>query len=173
MELIITVVVAAVLLAIAIPNFNTVINSHRLLTVANDLVTELNEARLEAIKLNSYTQLCSNSATSNTTDTLGAGCGTQLGAVYEQINNGGTLTASQLLQPTQDIDNTNIHVHGTFNAIRYDGLGFGYQPGTSTPFTGTVVDLCSTSLNALNHIQVQMTGGSVITTSSPFTGTCP
>jgi type IV fimbrial biogenesis protein FimT len=172
-ELIITVAVAAVLLAIAVPNFNQTINSHRLMTVANDLVSELNEARMEAIKINSYTQLCSNTQAANTTDTLGTACGTQLGAVYEQINVNGTVTPSQLLQPTQDIVNTAIQVHGTFNAIRYTGLGLGYLPGTSTPFSGTVVDLCSTNLNSNNHIQVVMSGGSVLSTSSPFTGTCP
>lgn len=173
MELVITLIVAGILLAIAIPNFNQLINSHRLLTVTNDVVSELNEARLEAIKLNSYTQLCSNDQASNTTDTLGAACGTHLGAVYEQINSGGGVTATPLLQPTQEIDNSSIQVHGTFNAIRYNGLGLAYPPGTSTPFDGTVVDLCSTSLSSNNHIQVMISGGSIISTSSPFTGGCP
>lgn len=172
-ELIITIAVAAVLLAIAVPNFNQTINSHRLMTVANDLVTELNEARMEAIKINSYTQLCSNTQAANTTDTLGTQCGTQLGAVYEQINTNGNVTTPLLVQQTQDIDNTTIQVHGTFNAIRYNGLGLGYEPGTSTPFTGTVADLCSTNLSGNNHIQVVMSGGSVLSTSSPFAGACP
>lgn len=173
MELVITLIVAGILLTIAIPNFNQLINSHRLLTVANDLVDELNVARLQAIKLNSYTQLCSNDQTSNTTDTLGAQCGTQLGAVYEQTTNSGGVTATALLQPTQDLTNTAIHVHGTFNAVRYNGMGLAYKPGTTTPIDGTVVDLCSTNLSSSNHIQVVISGGSIISTTSPFTGDCP
>lgn len=170
-ELLIAMAVVAVLTIVAIPSFNNMIVSHRLLTVANDIVSEMAEARLEAIKLNSYTQLCSNSQTSNTSaDTLGTDCGTSLGAVYEQTSNG---TVQVLLQPTQEIDSTTIQVSGTFNAIRYDGLGIGYQPGTSTPYSGTVVDLCSSSISTNNHIQVLMSGGSVVSTNGPFTGTCP
>jgi type IV fimbrial biogenesis protein FimT len=173
LELVTTITVAAILLAIAVPNFNHMINSHRLTTVANDLVTELTEARLEAIKLNSYTQLCSNSQTSNATDTLGTACGTSVGAVFEQIKNAdGSVGAQQLLQPTQELSSGTLQVT-TFNAVRYSGLGLGYKPGTSTPVDGTVADICSTSLSTNNHIQVVMSGGSLFSISSPFTATCP
>ena len=49
-ELMITIVVAAVLLAVAVPSFRSVIQNNRLATSANQLVTGLTVARSEAIK---------------------------------------------------------------------------------------------------------------------------
>ena len=49
-ELIITLVVAAILFAIAIPNMRTFIQNGRLSSQANDFVTDLTYARSEAIK---------------------------------------------------------------------------------------------------------------------------
>lgn len=49
-ELMVTIAIAAILLAVAIPNFIPTITSNRLTTHANELVTALNLARSEAIK---------------------------------------------------------------------------------------------------------------------------
>lgn len=49
-ELMVTISIAGILLAIAIPSFTSVISSNRLTTFANDLVTTFNLARSEAIK---------------------------------------------------------------------------------------------------------------------------
>ncbi len=49
-ELLVTIAVISVLIGIAIPNFTAIIQSNRLSTCANDLVTALNFARSEAIK---------------------------------------------------------------------------------------------------------------------------
>jgi type IV fimbrial biogenesis protein FimT len=49
-ELIVTVTIAGILGAIAIPSFISAINSNRLTTFANELMTSLNVARSEAIK---------------------------------------------------------------------------------------------------------------------------
>src|SRR5487761_2254403 len=80
-ELMITLAVAVILLVIAVPSFRTMTISNRLTTTANDVVGALNTARMEAIKRNAGTQLCSNNATLNTSDTLGTACGTAAGAV--------------------------------------------------------------------------------------------
>ncbi|OAI21157.1 pilus assembly protein FimT [Methylomonas lenta] len=49
-ELMVTISIAGILLAIAVPSFTSVITSNRLTTFANDLVTTFNLARSEAIK---------------------------------------------------------------------------------------------------------------------------
>lgn len=49
-ELMVTITIAGILLAIAIPNFTSIITSNRLTTITNELVTSLNLARSEAIK---------------------------------------------------------------------------------------------------------------------------
>ncbi|MGZ8239919.1 MAG: GspH/FimT family pseudopilin [Methylobacter sp.] len=49
-ELMITISIAAILMAIAMPSFTSTIRSNRLTTYANEFVTALNLARSEAIK---------------------------------------------------------------------------------------------------------------------------
>ncbi len=49
-ELIITISIAAILVGIAIPSFDSIIKSTRLTTYANELVSSLNLARSEAVK---------------------------------------------------------------------------------------------------------------------------
>lgn len=177
-ELVITLVVAAVLFSVAIPSFNNLINSNRLTTGTNALVGALNTARMEAIKRNGSVQFCSGSATTNTTsDTLGTACGTNAGAVFVLT---APSAATTVLAPPSALSIPSLKVRGTIAAIRFNGTGVGYAPGTSTPFgstsaTGsTVVELCSTALKANNDIQITMATGSIITSSSPSTvATCP
>jgi type IV fimbrial biogenesis protein FimT len=176
-ELMITIAVAAILLVIAVPSFNNIINTNRLNTAANAMVAALNNARLEAIKRNGSVQFCSNSATSNNgsvSDTLSTACGTSSGAVFALT---GT-TATQVMASPSQLAISSLQVRGTIAAIRFNGQGLGYAPGSTTPYdtttTGTVVvDLCSTALTTNNDIQIDMATGTIITTSSPSTVTCP
>jgi type IV fimbrial biogenesis protein FimT len=58
-ELLITIAIASILMAVAVPSFNQMIVSSRLTTQANDLVSAVNLARSEAIKRNASITLCS------------------------------------------------------------------------------------------------------------------
>lgn len=51
-ELMVTIAVAAILLAIATPSFTALINSNRLTGAANEMVATLQAARMEAVRLN-------------------------------------------------------------------------------------------------------------------------
>jgi len=57
-ELIITVVVAAVLASIAIPSFNNFVREERITSLANEILTSLVYARTEAIKRNRRVTMC-------------------------------------------------------------------------------------------------------------------
>jgi type IV fimbrial biogenesis protein FimT len=57
-ELMVTLAIAAILLAIAGPNFTTFVQNNRLVGQANDLVTMLTLARSEAIKRNRPVTVC-------------------------------------------------------------------------------------------------------------------
>jgi type IV fimbrial biogenesis protein FimT len=57
-ELMLTIAIAAVVMGLAIPSFNTAIKNNRLTTQANDLVTSLNLARSEAVKRGTRVRLC-------------------------------------------------------------------------------------------------------------------
>ena len=174
-ELMITLAVVVVLTVIAVPSFRNMINSNRLTTAANEMVGALNLARMEAIKRNGSTQFCSNSATNNTSDALGGYCTTQSGAIY--VLTTGTPPDTQVRATPASLSMP-VQLHGNIVAIRFNGQGLGYQAGTtSTPFDSTtagspIADLCTAALSSNNHIQISMTTGSIITTSTS-TGACP
>lgn len=68
-ELLIVMVIASILAAIAAPSFSRFIGDTRMATTYNLLTSDLNRARLEAIKRNSWMLICVRNAS-------GDGCGT-------------------------------------------------------------------------------------------------
>jgi type IV fimbrial biogenesis protein FimT len=167
LELIVTMTIAVVLIMIAVPSFKNITLSNRLTTAANDIVGAIYSARTEAVKLNAATQLCSNSATNNTADTLGTACASQTGAVYALT--GGT--ATQIRASAVGIA-TPLKLNGDMVALRFTSAGLGQQAGTTTPFSNTVVDICTSSLSNNNHRVITMTTGSIISTTTT-SGACP
>lgn len=167
-ELLITMAVALVLIMIAVPSFKSLTLSNKLNTAANDIVNAIHVARMEAVKRNANTQLCSNSASANTSDTLGTACTTQTGAVYALIGSG---TASPVLAATPGITGA-VQLKGDVTAIRFGGQGLGQKVGTTSPYTGAVADICTSQTSKDNHRTINMTTGSilVVTTNS---GACP
>jgi type IV fimbrial biogenesis protein FimT len=109
-ELLITVAVASILLAIAVPSFNQMIISGRLTAQSNEMVGAISLARSEAIKRNASVTLCrSTNATDcvTTADTWGTWIiRTAAGTVVRQgaINNfAGTLVMRSTLTNDQVI----------------------------------------------------------------------
>jgi type IV fimbrial biogenesis protein FimT len=108
-ELMVTVAVASILLAVAVPSFNQMIVSGRLTAQANELVTALSLARSEGIKRNANVTFC-RAATSNSTV-----CVTQAGNWQNWIvrSSGGdvvrrgevnTFNGAMVVQSTLDTD---------------------------------------------------------------------
>lgn len=173
-ELMVTVAVAAVLMVIAVPSFNNMINAYRLTTTVNDFIAAINTARLEAVKLNGYTQLCSDSTTNNTGDTLGVACNpqsgvAQSGAVYSLA---GT-TAAPVLASTAGLTSP-VQLSGSIAALRFSGIGLGYLAGgnSGSPYSGLVATICNNLLKSNNRVAIKITGGSIVYTQTS-TGTCP
>jgi type IV fimbrial biogenesis protein FimT len=73
LELLTTVFVASILLAIAVPSFRDMSAGNRLTTQANDVVAALNLARSEAIKRNTTVTFCRASTAADTTCVTSAG----------------------------------------------------------------------------------------------------
>lgn len=57
-ELMVTLAVAAILLAIATPSFTSIINSNRLASAANEMVAVIQTARMEAVRRNTTVSVC-------------------------------------------------------------------------------------------------------------------
>ncbi|WP_267222892.1 GspH/FimT family pseudopilin [Dyella silvae] len=168
LELMVSLAVAGVLLIIAVPSFSNMILTNRLTTVANDMVAAINTARMEAIKRNANTQFCSNLAASNQTDTLGAACTTQTGAVYVTTGTAGT---TQVLSSTASLT-TPVQLSGNVVALRFTSQGIGQQAGTTAPFGAQIADICTSKLSSNNHRQIWMAAGSILEVTQS-TGACP
>jgi type IV fimbrial biogenesis protein FimT len=168
-ELMITMAVALVLIMIAVPSFKNLTLSNKLTTTANDIVGAINIARMEAVKRNASAQLCSNTTGNNTSDTLGSACTTETGSVY--ILTGGTPATTQVLVGTSGITSP-IQLNGDMKAVRFTGQGLGQAAGTSTSYSGTIVDICTSQMSTDNHRVIEMAAGSIITTTTK-SGHCP
>ncbi|WP_108471531.1 GspH/FimT family pseudopilin [Rhodanobacter thiooxydans] len=166
-ELLITMAVAVVLIVIAVPSFKSITLSSKLTTTANDIVNALNVARMEAVRRNANTQLCSDSASVNTADVLGAQCGTEVGAVYAMAG----ANPSPVLAGTTGIAGA-VQLSGNLKAIRFGGQGLGQATGTTSPFSGTVADICTSQMSSDNHRVITMTAGSILVTTTS-SGACP
>jgi type IV fimbrial biogenesis protein FimT len=168
----ITVAVAVILLAIAVPSFQNLILSSRLGTVSNALIDRLNSARLNAIKFNAPSQFCGSTSAVNTTDTLGTACATSAGAVYALPT--GSAGATKLLAAPSDLTGSIQIASSGVAAVRFSSLGFGYKPTatSASPFGGLLAVICTPRLSSNNRREITMTGGSIITTATT-TGACP
>lgn len=166
-ELLITMTVAVVLIMIAVPSFKSLTLSNKLNTTANDIVNAIHVARMEAVKRNANTQLCSNSASANTSDTLGGACGTEAGAVYAMSG----AAPSQVLAGTSGIT-APIQLNGDMTALRFTAQGLARKVGTTTPYGDTVVDICTSQMSTDNHRVITMTAGSILATTTT-SGNCP
>lgn len=165
-ELMVAVVVAAVLLAVAVPSFKSITISNKLNTAVNDLVGSLNTARMEAIKANASAQFCSNASSSNGSDSQGAKCTTQtVGAVV--LATGSTLTVVRAGSPIP----APLIISSSATAIRFSGDGIGHAVGNTAPYQGTVADICTSSTSTNNHRIIKMTSGTILETS-PSSGAC-
>jgi len=179
----VVLVLSAIALAIAVPGFTNLIISNRLAATANAYISAFNQARLEAVKRNRPTQVCSNSSSSNTTSTLGTACGTALGAVYILNPDGTTTTPVQnaltLLSDIEAADGNNGSQAAV--ALRFDGQGLavdanGNADGSGTgPYMGLAADFYTSRISSDNHSCIYITTGSIISSCkmTNSNGGCP
>jgi type IV fimbrial biogenesis protein FimT len=169
-ELVVTLAVAGVLIGIAVPSYSRMIAANRLSTATNSFVASLNSARMEAVRRNRPTQFCSNSATKNSNDTLGAACGTAGGAAFA-LNSDGSTTK---LQSAPMMPNS-VTVAAGITALRYSGQGLGRNPVGNAIYTGLLADISSSQISTNNHRCIYVTTGSIVSvcTRSFSTGACP
>ncbi|WP_407275949.1 GspH/FimT family pseudopilin [Halothiobacillus sp. DCM-1] len=140
-ELMVTLVVAAILLAIAIPSFTYLTVSNKLSASANSLVNNLMMARAEAVKRNTDVNVCATSTCAvvpaNATTIQTGITGIQPGVI--------------------DIQNVKAL------SFRAQGLA---TPGTATtaPYTGLVADIYTSQISSNTHRCIYLTAGSVVST---------
>jgi len=127
LELMITMAIAAILLTVAVPSFQTTIGNNRLATQTNTLVTDINIARSEAVKRGTGILLCSsanpNAATPTCTGAGNAWTGGWL--VFVDADGSNAFDAGDtLIKVGQAIGGTaTILTANTLNTFTYNGDG--------------------------------------------------
>jgi len=163
----ITLAVAVVLLTIAVPSFRSMTYTNKLTTAVNDVIASISTAKMEAIKRGGNAQLCSNSVTNNSSDTLGSACGSQTSAVYLLTKSD---IAEQVRSPTPELTGA-VVLKGDMVALRFNGQGLARKVGDTAPYNGDVVMICTTALSTNNQRTITMAAGGILTTSTS-SGSC-
>ncbi len=130
-ELMVTVAVAATVLTVGVPSFRELIQNNRLTTAVNDMVTEFNLARSEAVKRGAPVTLCKR-------NTAGTGCDSTVAwlsgwIVFADTNGNGTVdSGDQILRIHGPLSGINSLNFGSRNRVTFDGHGF------ATGYSGTM-----------------------------------
>lgn len=129
-ELIITLAIAAILMSIAIPNFQTFVLNNRMAAQANDFMTAIGLARSEAIKRATPVSLCKSI---DGTSCITAGNWAQGWIVFTDGDVAGTMDGTDaVIQVRGTLEGTTTLI-GNANVadfIAYGATGFGTLPGT-------------------------------------------
>lgn len=149
-ELMVTLAVLAILLTVALPNFQIFVMNGRMASQTNDLITALNLARSEAVKRAANVTVCASSDGASCTGSWAAGwivrdaAGTPI-RVQRALGSGSTLTGG-----------TDVA-----SAITFTASGRTTIPTTATVAT-TTLTLCPPSPAAVQGraIQIERTGRS-------------
>jgi type IV fimbrial biogenesis protein FimT len=135
-ELMITLVVAAILLAIAIPSFTYLTVSNRLTTTANELVNRLSLARSDAIKRNTLISVAADGALS-------------------------VVTPASIISPAITVPGSVNY--GQTQALEVTQMGILQAVGATVGYSGLVADFNSSRISSNNHRCVYVTTGTVVT----------
>ena len=125
-ELMVTIAIAAILLAIAVPNLRSLFINNRLVTTANNFVASLNTARSEAIRRGVAVSLKKNSTTSGDWGSAGW-------TMFVDSNGNGSLDSGET---TLKIENAlpsplTLYANNNFlNYIRFTPSGQSNNSGT-------------------------------------------
>jgi type IV fimbrial biogenesis protein FimT len=144
LELVITMTVAAILMALAVPSYRYVTSTNRIAAEVNGLLGDMQFARAEAIKEGQTVTVC---ASSNGTSCLGAAATAWQNGwiVFSDVNSDHTMTngtdAILRVQPT--FTSTDTLVSNNIGYVTFNREGF----ATGLAATGAQLTLHATPLN--------------------------
>lgn len=175
-ELMVTVSILAILMAVAIPSFQSMIASSQLTTATNDFMATLGQARSDAIRRGSRVTVCKSA---NGTQCVTTGDWHQ---GWIMFNDPGRSGASANLDTGETIIfaapalTTGIAIKGNLDYISFAADG---QPKnmTGAPYFGTI-RICSTAASLTNDkrardLILSRAGRSVIELKTGIAASCP
>ena len=158
-ELMVTLVIAAILLTAGVPSFNTLIKNNRLTTSNNELVSALNLARSEAIKRGLRVTVCKSSDQASC-DTSGTGW-QQGWIVFTDTNDNADYdSATETLLRVHGPLPGQLSVSGNSNVANYISyVAAGQSRLTSGAFQAGTLSLCDDRTgNIGNNLVLSVTG---------------
>lgn len=170
-ELMVTIAIAGILLAIAVPSFSELVSNNRLSARSNEMVSAIAFARSEAMKRGRPVTLC-RSANSGSGVETGWSCATGSGGwetgwvVFVDTDNDGVADVGEpRLRGKEGFGTTAYTMRGTSNIA--NRITFTDQGMTALDSDGTLT-VCDTHRRVSRQISIAITGRSL----PPTTGTC-
>ncbi len=134
-ELMMTLVVGSIILTLAVPSFRDMIQNNRITTQANELVTALNLARMEAIRRGTPVSVCASTdqATCSGVNDWSTGW-----ILFEDTNATGNPAVNELIRAWGALSgNPTLSENGGTAFVRYQSNG---TTGVASTFTHTIPD---------------------------------
>lgn len=163
-ELMVTVVVLAIVMAIAFPSFTALLNGNRLTTAANELSASLQLARSEALRGNASVTLCR----SDNGSACAAGANWNMWIV---IRGAEVLRVSEVRPDVQVSASPAITGNGARVVFRPDGLA--RNAAGSALLNGSIAICMPTTRPPENQRFVAIAGGSRVAIARGTNGRCP
>lgn len=149
-ELMVTVAVLAIIMALAVPSFTGLIRSNRLTGAANELIAAVQLTRSEAVRLNGGVSLCRSDD--------GATCASGGNWTrYLTVARDGTVLRSTTLRTGLVVTSSTLDALGDKLTFGADGIA---RNSSGTPVTGGIV-VCMAVTNPSSNVRtVKLMGGS-------------
>lgn len=147
-ELMITLSIFGILVAIVTPSFSRLVAGNTISSVRDNLISSLNFAKTEAIRLNTNVSVC---PSSNGTSCLNSEDWSQGWIVYQDTGAGKTSTVGTVLRVVDDANGINVIHRGETTGlspsvfIRYLPQGFARD---SAPMPAQVIAFCDANGDA-------------------------
>lgn len=139
-ELVIAMVVAAILLAIAIPSFDRLIRNNRMASAVNGLAGAVHLARMEAVRRNKRVTVCKGSANNGCANSNGWEQGW---IVFEDSNGDANYDSGEDLLREHESLPSNLAVTGNTNVADYISfVATGRAQLTSGAFQSGTIKVC-------------------------------
>lgn len=175
-ELLVTISILAILMALAIPSFQSMIASSSLTTTTNDLANTLAQARSNAIRRGGRVTVCKSASATQCATT---GNWEQGWIVFNDTTKSGTSAnvdtgeAITFVTPAQP---TGIVINGNLSYISY--AADGQTKEMSGAFQGGTLRVCSTNASLTNakrarNLILTGTGRIVVQAQANVAATCP
>jgi type IV fimbrial biogenesis protein FimT len=158
-ELLVTIAVAAVLLTLAVPSMRTLIQNMRMTSQANDLISDINFARSEAIKRSANVTICQSADSTAASPTCSTGADWKVGRIIfiDSDSDGQHASTEELLRIREPLDGNNTLTSGV-NLVVYA------RNGATTAGAKIDFNLCDTrGASAGRNISIEATGRAAIT----------